>query len=346
MDVRLSAEQHALHDAARSLADRLAPTSVRDLDDAERRGRLDAALHSSGWRELRAADGDGAPWSSVVEPALVAEELGRALTDTAFVGPTLAAELRRCASASIPVEPETVAMTEDFSGLAVVADPDGCDAVAFDAAGAASAVVLLCDGDGDGYRLGEVPVSAADGGADLTRRQAHVTGRVTPVDGASILTRDHVASASACGLALTCADLVGVMSGAIRLGCAHVTTRHQYGAPVGSFQAVQHLLADAQVAMEGSRSVARHAAWAVDALDPQAALTAASVAKAYCARSARDVCEAVIQVHGGIGNTWECLAHVYLRRALVSTDAFGGVGPSLERVLDQRLAVAGASVAG
>ena len=97
---------------------------------------------------------------------------------------------------------------------------------------------------------------------------------------------------------------------------------------------MQHLLADALVATEGSRSVTLHAAWAVDALPPGEALVAASVAKAYCARAARTVCETAIQVHGGIGNTWECLAHVHLRRALLATDVLGGVGPNLARVLD------------
>ena len=85
--------------------------------------------------------------------------------------------------------------------------------------------------------------------------------------------------------------------------------------------------------MEGSRSVALHAAWAVDALPADDALAAGAVAKAYCARAARTVCETAIQVHGGIGNTWECLAHVYLRRALLSSDVLGGVGASLARVL-------------
>ena len=61
--------------------------------------------------------------------------------------------------------------------------------------------------------------------------------------------------------------------------------------------------------------------------------SAASAAKAYCARAARSVCETAIQVHGGIGNTWECLAHVFLRRALLSSEVLGGVGPNLARVL-------------
>ena len=65
-------------------------------------------------------------------------------------------------------------------------------------------------------------------------------------------------------------------------------------------------------------------------------MAAASAAKAYCARAARSVCETSIQVHGGIGNTWECLAHVFLRRALFSIDVLGGVGENLQRVLAAR----------
>ena len=76
-----------------------------------------------------------------------------------------------------------------------------------------------------------------------------------------------------------------------------------------------------------------HAAWAVDALAPDDAFAAAALAKAYCSRAARAVCETAIQVHGGIGNTWECLAHVYLRRALLSIDLLGGVGASVDAVL-------------
>ena len=127
------------------------------------------------------------------------------------------------------------------------------------------------------------------------------------------------------------------MRGAVQLATDYAKERRQYGQPIGSFQAVQHLLADAHVATEGSRSAALHAAWAVDALPPSEAIVAASVAKAWCARAARTVCETAIQVHGGIGNTWDCLAHVHLRRALLSIDAFGGVGPSLARVVDDRL---------
>ncbi len=64
----------------------------------------------------------------------------------------------------------------------------------------------------------------------------------------------------------------------------------------------------------------RHAAWGVDELTPAQAIRAAQIAKVYCARATRTVCETAVQVHGGIGNTWECIVHVYLRRALTSTE--------------------------
>ena len=148
-----------------------------------------------------------------------------------------------------------------------------------------------------------------------------------PLDG------DDLAASTALGLALTSADLVGVMRGAVQLACDYASERRQYGTAIGSFQAVQHLLADAFVAMEGSRSATLYAAWAVDALPPSEAVAAGAVAKAYCTRAARNVCETAIQVHGGIGNTWECLAHVYLRRALLSSDVLGGAGANIARVL-------------
>jgi alkylation response protein AidB-like acyl-CoA dehydrogenase len=67
------------------------------------------------------------------------------------------------------------------------------------------------------------------------------------------------------------------------------------------------------------------------------------VAKAWCARAARSVCETAIQIHGGIGNTWECPAHVHLRRTLLSGDLFGGEGLSIERVLRHRGLLPGAA---
>jgi len=254
-------------------------------------------------------------------------KLAHGLADVAFVGPTLAAELRRLAGAE-PRTAETIVLTGDLSELAGTAA--GRPSLAVDAKGATAALLLAADGFG----LATLALGVDEPSLDLTRRVASVPeGSAGPVPGEfDALTGADLARWSALGLSLCCADLVGVMRGAISLATGYARERRQYGAAIGSFQAVQHLLADAHVSMEGSRSVALHAAWAVDALGPDAALGAAAVAKAYCARAARAVCETTIQVHGGIGNTWDCLAHVYLRRALHSSEILGGVGPSLARV--------------
>ena len=319
MDVRPSPEQQSLRDAVAHLVARMGPGSVASLDDGERSAKLEAAVAGAGWRELRTPTDDGTPWASGVETAIVAEELARGLADTSFIGPTLAADLRRLAGAPPSDATETVGLTGDLSAL-------GGD-VAIDAAGA-SAVLVVRDG-----QLGSASLVGEVSGPDLTRPTRDVGSDITalgPVD------EDVRARVTTLGLALSAADLVGTMRGAVQLACDYASARRQYGVAVGSFQAVQHLLADAHVAMEGSRSVALHAAWAVDALPVGDAMAAAAVAKAYCARAARTVSETCIQVHGGIGNTWDCLAHVYLRRALFSSDVFGGVGPSLTRVLAHR----------
>lgn len=121
---------------------------------------------------------------------------------------------------------------------------------------------------------------------------------------------------------VTCADLVGAARGAQALAVEYAKVREQYGATIGSYQAVGHLLAESLALIEGSVSVLRHAAWAVDELPVTEAVEAARVAKIYCARAALTVCETSIQVHGGIGNTWECLAHIYLRRVLAATETW------------------------
>ena len=154
-----------------------------------------------------------------------------------------------------------------------------------------------------------------------------------------LLTDAEVARSRALGLTVTVADLVGVIEGALATTIAYAQERQQYGVPIGSFQAVQHLLAEARVLLEGSISVAQYAAWAVDALPPREALDAGAVAKAYCARAARTVCETAIQVHGGIGNTWECFVHVYLRRALLSSAVLGDEGHQLRALAQSRLGV-------
>jgi hypothetical protein len=152
---------------------------------------------------------------------------------------------------------------------------------------------------------------------DLTRSAAGVVE--SPSDLGELSSED-AGRWRALALAVTCADLVGAARGTHALATEYAKVREQYGSAIGSYQAVGHLLAESLALIEGSISVSRHAAWAVDELSEPEAMAAGRVAKIYCARAALTVCETSIQVHGGIGNTWECLAHVYLRRVLTATE--------------------------
>jgi hypothetical protein len=152
---------------------------------------------------------------------------------------------------------------------------------------------------------------------DLTRVSAGVVGAPAEL---GELSTDDARRWLALALVTTCADLLGAARGAHALAVDYAKVREQYGSTVGSYQAIAHMLAEGLAMIEGSISVLRHAAWGVDELEPAEAVQAARIAKLYCARAARTVCETAIQVHGGIGNTWDCLAHVYLRRVLTTTE--------------------------
>lgn len=336
MDTRPTPEQAELQRTARQLARELGPRGVADLDDEKRRGRLAEAVGNAGWLELRQDDGDGGPLASGVEAALIAEALGETVADVAFAGPVLAADLARRAGAS-PVPGAGVAFAADLVEPARVSGPETeAPLVAVDA-GAATAYVLVPEGEG--HRLATVETSGASDGSDLTRalRPVQPGARVQAVDGSRLLRRNDLDAWTALGLALTSADLVGLMRGVIDVSVAYAGERKQYGVAIGSFQAVQHLLAEAHTLMEGAASAAAYPAWAADALAPDEAHAAGRVAKAYCACAARTVCETAVQVHGGIGNTWDCIVHVHLRRALLSSQWFGDDGEMLRQLERTRL---------
>jgi hypothetical protein len=322
MDARLSAEQAELRGAAAKLADDLGPRSVLDLSDAERRARLEKAVASAGWRTLRS---DGA---SGVEIAQGAEELARGLVDVPFLGRVLADALRPSA------EPATIAV----GGVAIDAK-DAVKALTLDGARLLSAPVgeltsgvrvpdtpagvqgvpgaALPSGTPRGVR-GDTPF-APPGDADLTRDTASLAG---PFDAAGEISAAHAARWQALAIVVTAAEQVGAARGAHALALEYSKVRAQYGHVIGSYQAISHLLAEGLALIEGSESILRYAAWAVDERKPAEAINAARIAKAYIQVAARTVCETAIQVHGGIGNTWECLAHVFLRRVLVSSELF------------------------
>ena len=123
-------------------------------------------------------------------------------------------------------------------------------------------------------------------------------------------------------LAALALEAVGISQKALELGIEYASTREQFGKKVGVYQAVSHKLADIYVETELSRSLAYWAAWCVDQDDEMTAVACAA-AKSYAADAAVAACERSIQVHGGIGFTWEHVLHEYYKRAL-AIQAYGG----------------------
>jgi alkylation response protein AidB-like acyl-CoA dehydrogenase len=342
MDTRDTAEQAELRRTARRLARELGPRTVADLDDRKRSARLAEAVRDAGWLELRQDSGDGDPLATGVEAAIIAEALGEAVADVPFTGPILAADLARRAGVR-RIDGAVIAFSPDLSDAAVVSGPATDTpilAVDHAARGPVAAYVLVPEGDG--YHLALAETDRASAGADLTRAIRSLPAGVPVVrvpHQSRRLTRDDLDAFAALGLALTSADMVGLMRGVLDVSVAYAGERKQYGVPIGTFQAVQHLLAEARCLIEGAFSAALYPAWAVDQLAPDEARAAGRVAKAYCARAARTVCETAVQVHGGIGNTWDCIVHVYLRRALLSSQWFGDDGEQLRQLERTRLGV-------
>jgi len=124
-----------------------------------------------------------------------------------------------------------------------------------------------------------------------------------------------VASTRRRALAGLAAEAVGVASRALEMGIQYAREREQFGRKIGVYQAVSHRLADVYVALENARSLAYWAAWAVEQGAGDAD-SAASAAKAAASEAAVAACEAAIQVHGGLGFTWEHPLHRFYKRAL------------------------------
>jgi alkylation response protein AidB-like acyl-CoA dehydrogenase len=151
------------------------------------------------------------------------------------------------------------------------------------------------------------------------------------------------ATASRCGRALaraldacaiaTAAESLGGAERAIEQSVEYVKAREQFGRPVGSFQAVQHMAAEAVAKLEPARSLLWYAAWAFDARPREAPLAAAMV-KALACDVYRSVTRTAVEMHGGIGFTWEHDMHLYFKRALANACAFGDSDAQRARVAE------------
>jgi alkylation response protein AidB-like acyl-CoA dehydrogenase len=239
------------------------------------------------WQELAELGWLGGADLTFVEEAILFEETGYAL----YPGPFLAA-----VGLALPSLGE-----EDRSGLA------------------AGAVRWSAEVRGLVPWLGSVDkVVDMDGNAQVARGEELPTvdptrplGRLERTNGAPLPGARDVPRARAA----MAAEAVGIAQRALELGIEHARTREQFGRPIGVYQAVSHQLADTYADVELARSLAYWAAWCVAEGDDQAAIAAAS-AKAFAAEAAVAACERSIQVHGGIGFTWEHPLHRYYKRAL------------------------------
>ena len=170
---------------------------------------------------------------------------------------------------------------------------------------------------------------------DLTRKQATLTFRATPAklvgqEGAAAPVVDRVLQLAAVALA---AEQVGGALECLEMSVAYAKQRIQFGRPIGSFQAVKHKCADMLVEVESARSAAYYAGWAAATLDDDLPI-AAAMAKAYCSDAFTHCAAENIQIHGGIGFTWEHPAHLYFKRAKTSELLFGDPAAHRERLAE------------
>jgi alkylation response protein AidB-like acyl-CoA dehydrogenase len=194
---------------------------------------------------------------------------------------------------------------------------------------AASADALLVT-TADGVHLAAAPFAVTPTPTlDLAQRFGTVAFEhaVTRVGAVDLLERtDRLAAIGAA------ATLLGLMGRSLEMTLEYVNTRSAFQRPIGAFQALQHRLADMLLRTESTRSAVYRAAWCLDANDPEASL-ACAIAKAYAGDSARLVCGETIQMHGGIGFTWELDAHVFFKRAKTFEQFYGSTEEQLERAL-------------
>jgi alkylation response protein AidB-like acyl-CoA dehydrogenase len=143
--------------------------------------------------------------------------------------------------------------------------------------------------------------------------------------------RDQITHAYATIVTALAAENVGVAQRAMEMAVAYAKDRKQFGRPIGSYQAVSHRCAQMLLEVEGARSLCYWAGWALDH-DPDVAVRAASMAKAYASDAGFRVAASALQVHGGIGFTWEHDLHFFLKRAKANGHAFGDARWHRDRV--------------
>jgi alkylation response protein AidB-like acyl-CoA dehydrogenase len=302
MQFAFTDEQESLRREARSfLAERFPPERVAELADSEAGWDPSSwqALAELGWLGVSVPEDHGGAGLGFLEEAVLLEELGRAL----YPGPYLST-----VALALPALPPELQGEVASGGARWSAEVDGL-------VPDLGSVEWVVTEDGAVRAQGEVLETM-----DATRRLGRLSpdAERRPLDGGIDRPR---------ALAALAAEAVGVAQRALELAVEHARTRTQFGRPIGVYQAVSHALADTYAETELARSLAYWAAWCVEEDDPEAPVAAAA-AKAFAADAAVTACERAIQVHGGIGFTWEHVLHRYYKRAQ-GIESFLGFGTTL-----------------
>jgi alkylation response protein AidB-like acyl-CoA dehydrogenase len=352
MQFGLSESQQILKDTARKFFAGESPiATVRKSMETE--AAYDSALWTKladqGFTGIIAPEEFGGMGLGKVELILLMEEAGYALlsgpffSTVALAGSVIDAcasteqKKRYLGSIAAGQSRSTVALVEsagswDTESLKISATGNkltGTKLFATDAAAADFIIVVARDGvfvvDAKATGLHIEPMK----GMDLARKIYSVEFKNTPAE--MLGNTSGLAAALNVATAALCAEMTGGMQRALELTVAYAKTRKQFGKPIGIFQAVQHLCADMYLETESSRSATYYAAWALEENTPDAAASV-SVAKMYASDAARNVGNRGIQVHGGMGFTWENDIHLYYRRAKASETMLGDATFHRERI--------------
>jgi alkylation response protein AidB-like acyl-CoA dehydrogenase len=342
MDFGLSDDQRDIKRTARDLlSERSRPERVRELAEAGRSDeRLWQELCELGWPGIAVSEGYGGQGLGCIELTILCEELGRAVAAVPFLPTVGAATLIELAGSPEQRQrwlPELA--SGSTTGTLAAGDDAGAELVI---GGAEAGVLVLVHADGSAQLLTPAecevtPIASIDPTRSAARMSASSeAGEELDGDVPAALDRVLVATSS---------ELVGVCDRALEMTVAYVKERHQFGVPVGAFQAVSHRCAQMLMDTERARSTTAFAAWTADA-DPERLGEAAAMAKAASADAGREVTASAIQAHGGIGFTWEADVHWLYKRAQLDAALLGGASRQRARlagILGERAARVGAA---
>jgi len=345
----LTEEQEDLRATVRRLLTEHAPMSrVREVavDKGEYDKELWARLAELGVTGLTVDEKHGGAGAGHVELAVVAEELGRALAPVPFVAVTLAATALSAAEGADDLLAR-IAGGEAVATVAGAGVSDGAPTATQSGGGwtLEGTANLVLDGQHadhvivlTGGRTFAVDATASGltrtalDSADPTRSFARLDFAGTP---ATVLNGDASGAVRRAAALTMAAEQAGGTAHCVETTVEYAKIRMQFGRPIGSFQAVKHALADMYSESEQAVAALRFAAWAADE-DPDEADNAASLAKIACSEAYAHVAAQTIQLHGGIGFTWEHDAHLYFKRARADNALFGDPARHRE-LLAQRL---------